>query len=65
MCKYISDNTDIKILLIGDGSDELTGGYKYFRKAPNQYKAAMETTSLLENIKYFDIIYRSSWVRFS
>lgn len=33
--KYISENTDIKALLIGDGSDELCAGYMYFFKAPN------------------------------
>jgi asparagine synthase (glutamine-hydrolysing) len=65
MCKYISKNTDIKILLIGDGSDELTGGYKYFRNAPNQYKACEETKSLLENIKYFDIKRADSTISFN
>ena len=34
LCKYISKHTDIKILLIGDGSDELTGGYKYYKSNP-------------------------------
>jgi asparagine synthetase B (glutamine-hydrolysing) len=55
LCKYISKHTDIKILLIGDGSDELTGGYKYFRNAPNIYEIFKETSKLLSNISYFDV----------
>jgi asparagine synthase (glutamine-hydrolysing) len=33
--KWISENTDVKVLLTGEGSDELTGGYLYFHNAPN------------------------------
>ena len=28
--KWVSENTDVKVLLIGDGSDELCSGYMYF-----------------------------------
>lgn len=33
--KWISENTDVKVLLTGEGSDELCGGYLYFHNAPN------------------------------
>ena len=33
--KYISQNSDAKVIFNGDGSDELTGGYLYLHKAPN------------------------------
>ncbi len=33
--KWISENTEIKVVLIGDGSDELCSGYMYFFNAPN------------------------------
>ena len=35
LAKWISENTDIKVILNGDGSDELTSGYLYFYEAPN------------------------------
>jgi asparagine synthase (glutamine-hydrolysing) len=54
--KWISENTDIKALLIGDGSDELTGGYIYMLKAPNHDEFHSETLKLLNNIHYFDVL---------
>lgn len=33
--KWVAKNTDVKVLLIGDGSDELCSGYMYFHNAPN------------------------------
>lgn len=54
--KWIVDNTDIKVLLIGDGSDELTSGYLYFHKAPNPEASHLENIKLLEDIHYFDVL---------
>lgn len=54
--KWISENTDIKVLLIGDGSDELTSGYVYFHKAPNPYESHLENIRLLTNIHKFDVL---------
>jgi asparagine synthase (glutamine-hydrolysing) len=54
--KWISENTDIKVLLIGDGSDELTGGYLYFHNCPNIEDLHAENIRLLENIHYFDVL---------
>jgi asparagine synthase (glutamine-hydrolysing) len=52
--KWISDNTDYKVLLIGDGSDELTGGYKYFHHAPSPEELHDENLRLLRQIYQFD-----------
>jgi len=52
--KWIKNNTNIKVLLIGDGSDELTKGYKYNHKAPNAEVAQEDTLRLLKDIIYFD-----------
>lgn len=52
--KWISENTDVKVLLIGDGSDELCSGYMYFHNAPNSKDSHHENIKLLENIQYFD-----------
>lgn len=54
--KWIAENTDIKVLLIGDGSDELTGGYLYFHRAPNPHQLHFECVRLLHYIHYFDVL---------
>jgi asparagine synthase (glutamine-hydrolysing) len=54
--KWISENTDIKVLLIGDVSDELTSGYLYFHKAPDAKTSHLENIRLLEDIHYFDVL---------
>jgi asparagine synthase (glutamine-hydrolysing) len=54
--KWIADNTDIKVLLIGDGSDELTGGYLYFHRAPNPHQLHFECVRLLHYIHFFDVL---------
>jgi asparagine synthase (glutamine-hydrolysing) len=54
--KWIRDNTDIKVLLIGDGSDELTGGYLYFHNAPDPDTSHFENVRLLEDIHFFDVL---------
>ena len=54
--KWIKENTDIRVLLIGDGSDELTAGYMYFHKAPNSEESHTENIRLLEDIEFFDVL---------
>jgi asparagine synthase (glutamine-hydrolysing) len=54
ICKWIKTNTDIKVLFCGDGSDELTKGYKYNHMAPNVEEAHKDTLRLLKDIIYFD-----------
>jgi len=52
--KWIAENTDIKVLLCGDGSDEVCGSYKYFHKAPSDQEFHAECVRLLDNIHLFD-----------
>jgi asparagine synthase (glutamine-hydrolysing) len=54
--KWIADNTNIKVLLIGDGSDELTAGYLYFHKAPTPDESHIENLKLLDTIHFFDVL---------
>jgi asparagine synthase (glutamine-hydrolysing) len=56
VCKKIAETTNIKVLLIGDGSDEATGGYLYFHKAPNPMALHFETQRLLHWIHYYDVL---------
>ena len=54
MAKYIRDNTDIKVLLSGEGSDEIHGSYRYFRDAPNPIAFHTETVRLLKELYMYD-----------
>lgn len=54
--KWIKTNTNIKVLLVGDGSDEVTGGYLYFHRAPNPHELHFECKKLLHYIHYFDVL---------
>lgn len=52
--RWIKENTDIKVLFIGDGSDEVTAGYMYFHNAPTPYASHMENVRLVQDIRFFD-----------
>lgn len=54
--KYIREHTDCKVVFNGDGSDEIFGSYMYFYNAPNDYEFEKETTKLLRDIHYFDVL---------
>ena len=54
--KYISENTECKVIFNGDGSDELCGGYLYFHNCPNSLEFDKECKRLLNNIHYFDVL---------
>ena len=51
---YISKYTDIKVILNGDGADEVEMGYLYFYLAPNPEEAQKETIKLVEEIHRYD-----------
>ena len=52
--KYIKENTDFKVVYVGEGSDELTGGYLYFHNAPDEIAFDKECKRLLKDIHFFD-----------
>lgn len=53
--KYISENSDIKVVFNGDGSDEQSG-YLYLKNAPDTDTFQKECIRLLEEIHYFDVL---------
>jgi len=54
LAKWISENTDIKVVLNGDGSDENWMGYLYYHLSPDSEKANLDSFKLVDNIHYFD-----------
>lgn len=56
LAEWISKNTDIKVLLNGDGSDELTSGYLYFYNSPDEHESNSENIRLLDNIHFYDVL---------
>ena len=54
--KYISKHSEAKVIFNGDGSDELTGGYLYFHKAPNSLEFDLECRRLLKDIHLYDVL---------
>jgi len=52
--KKISELTQTKVLLTWEGSDESTGGYLYFHKAPDLQSFDAECKRLLEDIHLYD-----------
>ncbi|VBB17740.1 asparagine synthetase [Yasminevirus sp. GU-2018] len=52
--RWIKQNTDIRVLLIGDGSDELCAGYMYFHNAPSPLASHLENVRLVKFIHFFD-----------
>ena len=54
--KYISENTDCKVIFNGDGSDEVCCGYFYLKNAPNPPLLQQESKKLIEEIYFFDVL---------
>ena len=54
LCKYIKQNTPCRYIFSGEGSDEILGGYLYFRNAPSVDEFACENMRRLRLIHQFD-----------
>jgi asparagine synthase (glutamine-hydrolysing) len=54
--KYISKNSEAKVIFNGDGSDELSGGYLYMKNCPDSIEFDSETRRLLKDIHLFDVL---------
>lgn len=56
--KQISNdlNLNIKVILSGEGADEIFGGYLYFRKAPNPIAFQEELERKVSLLSYFDCL---------
>jgi asparagine synthase (glutamine-hydrolysing) len=54
--KYIKENSEAKVILNGDGADELMGGYLYFSACPDKEEFDKECRRLLQDIHCFDVL---------
>lgn len=56
LSKWIKKHTNIKVLLSGEGSDEIFGGYLYFHKAPTPIEFHNETVRLVQKLHQYDVL---------
>jgi len=57
LAKHISETSDYKVILSGEGADELFMGYSYFSlKEPTNEQAQSESRRLVNNLHDFDIL---------
>lgn len=54
--KYIAENTNFKVVLSGDGSDEVTNGYLENFLAPSNVELHKNAIDRLMNIHYYDVL---------
>ena len=55
LCKWIKENTDVKVLLTGEVSDELFG-YKYTDYAPNKEEFQKESIKRIKELYMYDVL---------
>ncbi|MGN1042068.1 MAG: asparagine synthase B, partial [Christensenellales bacterium] len=55
LCKYIHENTDLRVIMTGEISDELFG-YKYTDFAPNAEEFQKEAAKRVEELYMYDVL---------
>ena len=56
ICRWIAQNTDIKVLYSGEVADELCSSYLYSKYAPSLEELHTDSIRLLSEIHYFDAL---------
>ena len=56
LSKYIRDNTNVRVLLSGEGADELFSGYLYNHYAPSDSDLHYESLKRLSELYHYDVL---------
>ncbi|KAI1724047.1 asparagine synthase domain-containing protein [Ditylenchus destructor] len=56
LCKYIASSSDVKVLLSGEGADELFGSYAYMQRAPTHAQLHHEIIRRLKLLHQYDVL---------
>ncbi|XP_061179872.1 asparagine synthetase [glutamine-hydrolyzing]-like [Saccostrea echinata] len=56
LSKYIMEKTDTRVILSGEGADEVMQGYIYFHKAPSASEADTESRRLCKDLYMYDVL---------
>ncbi len=55
LSKYVKENTDVTVVLSGEGADEICG-YQYLKNAPSKDEFINETTRMLKDLYQYDVL---------
>jgi asparagine synthase (glutamine-hydrolysing) len=56
LSRYVAANTPVRVLISGEGSDEVFGGYLYTHYAPDAYALKADCMRLLRDLYMFDCL---------
>ncbi|VDO64721.1 unnamed protein product [Haemonchus placei] len=56
LCQHIAKTSDVKVLLSGEGADELFGSYAYMQRAPNAFHLHKEILRRLTHLHQYDVL---------
>ena len=56
LSKWIYNNTNVRVIFSGEGSDELSGSYLYFRNAPSLEEYHKECIRLCDDLHRYDVL---------
>jgi len=56
LSSWIKEDTDIKVILSGEVSDEIFAGYSYFKYAPNEEELFQETKDKVNMLQRYDCL---------
>lgn len=56
LSKWIYNNTNVRVIFSGEGSDELSGSYLYFRNAPSLEDYHQECIRLCDDLHRYDVL---------